>query len=112
MQNQPNDERCQGAKSSRGSGPKFGYREVWHQSRTRYRTYTVHRERRPNKISEKTVEQKINKHRTDLIRKNTGDKKIKRERKQADDISVVSSGRSYISSASNVAHSLKMRILK
>ena len=58
------------------------------------------------------IEQKINKHRRDLIRKNTGDKKIKRNRKQADDISVVSSGRSCISSASNVARSLKMRIPK
>ena len=74
---------------------------------------TQYIERRPKKIYEKkTIEQKINKHRRDLIRKNTGDKKIKRNRKQADDISVVSSGRSCISSASNVAHSLKMRIPK
>ena len=47
-----------------------------------------------------------------MIRKNTGDKKIKGNRKQPDDVSVVSSGRSRISSASNVARSLKMRILK
>ena len=73
---------------------------------------TKYVERRPKKISEKTFEQKTNKHRRDLIRKNTGDKKIKRNRKQADDVSVVSSGRSCISSASNVACSLKMRIPK
>ena len=73
---------------------------------------TQYIERRPKKISEKTFEQKIHKHKGDLIRKNTGDKKIKRNRKQADDVSVVSSGRSCISSASNVARSLKMRIPK
>ena len=71
---------------------------------------TQYIERRPKKIYEKTIEQKINKHRRDL--KNTGHKKITRNRKQADDISVVSSGRSCISSASNVARSLKMRIPK
>ena len=69
-------------------------------------------DRRPKKINEKTIEQKIYKHERDLIRKNTGDKKIKRNRKQSDDVSVVSSGRSCISSASNVARSLKMRIPK
>ena len=63
---------------------------------------TQYIERRPKKIYEKTIEQKINKHRRDLIGKNTGDKKIKRNRKQADDISVVPSGRCCISSASNV----------
>ena len=73
---------------------------------------TQYIERRPKKILEKTVEQKINKHRRDLIRKNIGDKKIKKNRKQADDINVVSSGRSYVSSASNVARCLKMRIPK
>ena len=69
-------------------------------------------ERRPKKIDEKTIEQKKYKHKRDLIRKNTGDKKIKRNRKQSDDVSAVSSGRSCISSASNVARSLKMRIPK
>ena len=69
-------------------------------------------ERRPKKINEKTIEQKIYKHKRDLIRKNTGNKKIKRNRKQSDDVSVVSSGRSCISSASNVVRSLKMRIPK
>ena len=73
---------------------------------------TQYIERRPKKIYEKTIEQKINKHRRDLIRKNSGDKKIKRKGKQADDISQISSGRSSISSASNVARSLKMRIPK
>ena len=48
----------------------------------------------------------------DLIRRNTGDKKIKLNRKQADDVSVVSSGRSCIFSASNDTRSLKMRIPK
>ena len=69
-------------------------------------------ERRPKKIYEKTVKQKIVKHRRDLVRKNLGYKKIKRNKKQAVDISVVSSGRSCISTASNVARSLKMRIPK
>ena len=64
-------------------------------------------ERRTEKINEKTIEHKIYKHKRDLIRKNTGDKKIKR--RQSDDVSVVSSGRSCISSASNIARSLKMR---
>ena len=73
---------------------------------------TQYIERKANKIYEKTIEQKIKKHRRDLIGKNTGDKKIKRNRKQADDICVVSSGRSYISSASTVARSLKLRIPK
>ena len=69
-------------------------------------------ERTPKKINEKTIEHKIYKHKSDLIRKNTGDKKIKRNRRQSDDVSVVSSGRSCISSASNIARSLKMRIPK
>ena len=69
-------------------------------------------ERPPKKMSEKTIEQKIPKHKRDLTRKNTVDKKLKRNRKQADDVSVVSSGRSCISSASNIARSLKMRIPK
>ena len=73
---------------------------------------TQYVEKRPKKISEKTIEQKINKHRRDLIGKNTGHKKIKRNRKQADDVSVVSLERFCISSASNVARSLKMGIPK
>ena len=73
---------------------------------------TQYIERRPEKISETTIEQKIYKHKRDLIRRNTRDKKIKRNRNQADDVSVISSGRSCISSASNVARSLKMRIPK
>ena len=68
---------------------------------------TQYIERRPKKVNEKTIEQKSYKHKRDLIRKITGDKKIKRNRKQSDDVSVVSSGRSCISSASNVARSLK-----
>ena len=46
-------------------------------------------ERRPKKIHEKTIEQKIIKHKRDLVRKNLGDKKLKRNKKQMDDISVV-----------------------
>ena len=53
-------------------------------------------ERISKKIYEKTIEQKIKEHRRGLVRKNTGDKKIKRNKKQSDDISVVSSGRSCI----------------
>ena len=73
---------------------------------------TQYIERRPKKINEKTLEQKLQKHKRDLIRKNTGDKKIKRNKRQTDDVSVVSSGRSRISTASNIARSLKMRIPK
>ena len=69
-------------------------------------------DRRPQKITEKTLEQKIQLHKKDLIRKNTGDKKIKRDKRQADDVSIVSSGRSCISTTSNIARSLKMRIPK
>ena len=69
-------------------------------------------ERRPKKTNEQTIEHKIYKHKRDLIRKNTGDKNIKRNRRQSDDVSVVSSGRSCISSASNITRSLKMRIPK
>ena len=69
-------------------------------------------QRRPKTIYEKTIEQKIKKHKRDLVRKNTGDKKIKRNKKQSDDIGVVSSGRYCIFTASNVARSLKMRIPK
>ena len=60
----------------------------------------------------KTLEQKIQLHKRDLIRKNTGDKKIKRNKKQTDDVSVISSGRSCISTTGNIAQSLKMRIPK
>ena len=69
-------------------------------------------DRRPQKITEKTLEQKIQLHKKDLIRKNTGDKKIKRNKRQADDVSIVSSGRSCISTTRNIARSLKMRIPK
>ena len=85
---------------------KFGTRAEKDTDQTQYI------ERRPKKINEKTIEQKIHKHKRDLIRKNTGDKKIKRNRMQADDVSVVSSGRSCISSAINIARSLKLRIPK
>ena len=85
---------------------KFG---TWAERETELTQYI---ERRPKKINEKTLEQKIQQHKQDLFRKNTGEKKIKRNRRQTDDVSVVSSGRSCISTASNVARSLKMRIPK
>ena len=50
--------------------------------------------------------------RGDLIRKDLGSKKIKRNKKPADDVSVISSGRSCISTTSNAARALKMRIPK
>ena len=69
-------------------------------------------DRRPKKVSEKLLEQKITNHRGDLIRKNLGSKKIKRNEKPADDVSVISSGRSCISTTSNLAQALKIRIPK
>ena len=86
--------------------PKFGSKAE------RYSNLGQYIVRRPKKIYEKAVEQKIIKHRRDLVKKNLGDKKIKRNKKPADDISVVSSGRSCISTASNVACPLKIRIPK
>ena len=71
---QPRALRYQGAKSTRGSGPKFGYRELW-QKTERDTELTQYIERRPKKIYKKTIEQKINKHRRDSIRKNIGDKR-------------------------------------
>ena len=69
-------------------------------------------EPRRKKISEKTLEQKITNHRRNLIRKDLGSKKIKRNKRPADNVSVISSCRSCISTASNVAQSLKKRIPK
>ena len=85
---------------------KFGTRAE------RETTLAQYIERRPKKINEKTLEQKIQQHKRDLFRKNTGEKKMKRNRKNTDDVSVVSSARSCISTASNVARSLKMRVPK
>ena len=67
--------------------------------------------RRPEKISEKKLERKITNNRRDLIRKDLGSMKIKRK-KPADDVSVILSGRSCISTTSNVARALKIRIPK
>ena len=78
----------------------------------RYAELGQYIERRSKKVQEKTLEQKIVKHKKDLIRKDSGSKKIKRNRKQTDDVSVISSGRSCISTSSNVARALKMRIPK
>ena len=69
-------------------------------------------DRRPKKIQEKTEEQKNINTKKDLLRKDLGSKKIERNRKQPDDVSIVSSGRSCNSTSSNVARALKMRIPK
>ena len=58
------------------------------------------------------MEQKIVNHRKDLLRKYLGSKKIKRNKTQTDDVRVISSGRSCISTSSNVAPALSMRIPK
>ena len=68
--------------------------------------------RRPKTVQEKTLEQKIINLKKDLLRKDLGSKKTKRTRKQPDDISIISLGRSCISSSSNVARALKIRIPK
>ena len=69
-------------------------------------------ERRPKKIYEKTLEQKITNHRKDLVRKNLGSKKIKRNKRQSDEVSVILSGRSCISTSIKVARALRMRFPK
>ena len=69
-------------------------------------------ERRPPKRNDKTLEQKISNHKKDLLRKDLGSKKIKRFKKRSDVVKVISSGRSCISTASNAARTLKMRIPK
>ena len=58
-------------------------------------------ERRPKK-AQKILEQKIANHRKDLLKKDMGSKKIKRNKRQTD-VSVISSGRSRISTSSNAA---------
>ena len=68
--------------------------------------------RQPKKVQEKTLEQMIVNHRKDLLRKNLCSKKIKRNKRQTDDVSVISSGRSCVSTSSNVARALRMRIPK
>ena len=70
-------------------------------------------DRRPKKIHDKkTLEQKINNQKKDLSRKDVGSKKVKRTQKQPDDMNVISSVRSRISTSSNVARALKMKIPK
>ena len=66
-------------------------------------------DRRPKNSRKDTGE---NNHKKDLLRKHLGSIKIKRTQKQSNDISVISSGRSFISTSSNVARALKMRIHK
>ena len=66
-------------------------------------------ERSPKKIFEKTLEQKITNHRKDLVRKNLGSKKFKRNKRQSDDVIVISS---VISTSTNVARALRLRIPK
>ena len=63
-------------------------------------------------VQEKNLEQKIVNHRKDLLRKDLGSQKVKRNKRQTDDNSVFSSGRSCISTSSNVARALRMRIRK
>ena len=67
---------------------------------------------RPKKIQEKALEQKITKHKKELLRKDLGSKQIQRTHKQLDDISIISSERSCFSTSSNAAKALKMRISK
>ena len=65
---------------------------------------------RPKKVQKKALEQKITNHKKDLLRKDLGNKKIKRTQKQLDDMSIISSERSCFSTSSNAAKALKMRI--
>ena len=46
-------------------------------------------DKRPNRVHKKTSEQNVNNHKEDLLRKDIGSKKIKRSRKQPDDINVI-----------------------
>ena len=66
-------------------------------------------DKRPPKISEKTLEQKILNHKKNLLRKDLGKRKIKRCIKQSD---VISSAQSCIFSTSNEAKILKIGIPK
>ena len=68
--------------------------------------------KRDQKKQGKNFEQKIANHRKDLLRKDLGSKKIKRGKRQTDDVSVISSRRSCISTSSYVARALRVRILK
>ena len=54
----------------------------------------------------------IQNHMKDLLREDLGSKKIKRSRKQPDDVTIMSSGRLCFSTTSNVARALKMRVLR
>ena len=70
-------------------------------------------DRRPTKIHDKkTLEQKINNHKHDLSRKDVRRRKMKRTRKQPNNMSVISSVRSRLSTSGNVARALKMKISK
>ena len=64
------------------------------------------------KFYQKTLEQKITNHRKSSVRKNLGNKKFKPDKRQPDDFSVISSGRSFMSTSSNVVRALRMRIPK
>ena len=68
--------------------------------------------RRPHKLNQKTLEQKLQNQKKDLLRKDFGSKKMKRSRKQTDGVCVISSGRSCNSVTSNVGRTLKMRVAK
>ena len=69
-------------------------------------------DRRPKEFPVKNLEQKIINHKKDLLRKDLGSKKIKRNCKHPDEVSVICSGRSCISPSSNVSWAFKMRIPK
>ena len=58
------------------------------------------------------MEEKIVSHRKDLLRKELGSKKNKRNKRQTDGVSVLSSERFCISTSSNIARALKMPIPK
>ena len=69
-------------------------------------------DRKPAKIHEKALEQKIQNHKKELLRKDLGSEKIKRSKKQSDDVSVISSRQFCISTTSNVARALKIHFNK
>ena len=69
-------------------------------------------DRRPKKIHEMTFEQEINNPKKDLLRKDLGSKRIKRSQKHPVDRDFILSGRSCLSTSSNIARALKMTTLE
>ena len=80
-----------------------------HETDTDLAHYAV---RWPPKINEKILEQKAQNNNKDLSGRDLGSKKVKRFKKQSDKICVVFAAPSCISTTSNVAWALKMRIPK